>query len=395
MNPRRILVFDAAASGHHGEFLENLIAGADLDDLRSLFFLCHPELEKRLVLAQKSRGLECNILPLTETEIDYFDSAKGIFELGKRQLEVLSRHVDKIEPSEILLMHMNFHQYALRSWQLPKGVSVRGILLNPYTPTDRAHGFRAKAFAFLTGIRKRIQFCLMLQNKAIEKIFLLNDPRMAMCLNEWHHKRPVFGSICDPIPASSPVSDPTVNRGSYTLLLAGSLAPRKGCIEALLAFAELGKATDRRISLRIVGRFRSEEPLFRRRACELVDSINLLASHLDVRLEEGFVEDDVLSREFANADCILVPYLEFYGSSGMIGHACRYRKPILACRDGLIGEIVRDRSLGICIDPRDRKGFSQRMLRMLEDDFVYDAPAAEAYVSQACYRKFASSLLRK
>lgn len=395
---RKILFFDAAASGHHGEFLENVIFGLSAADSEHSTILAHPELEPRLSAFRAAVGSKIQLIFLKADEVGHLEQARGIIQIGKRQLVVLSRYLQALGVRRVVLMHMNLHQYALHAWRVPSGAEVVGLLLNPYTPMDRAHGLKAKCFAAITGLRKRLQFMLLLRNQSISKIFLLNDTRMAEQLNRWYPRRKVFASIPDPLPASCPALEkeaPTSLERPFTFLLAGSMAPRKGVLEVLEALISLRGWLDQPICLRLVGRFRREASGYKEQVLSGIRELEKgeAGSRIHVYIEDAFIDNASLSREFSEADCVLTPYLEFYGSSGMVGHACRYQKPLLGCLDGLLGELIRDRKLGLCVDPRDAKHFAATMLRIILGDYAYDKQAANDYVAAADPVRFAQLLI--
>lgn len=394
----RLLFFDAAASGHHGEFLENVICGLPREVAQDALILAHLSLRERLGNCKERCESGITLSFLSEEDLEYLRAARGIVQIGRRQLEVLRRHLEAAQVDHVVLMHMNLHQYAIHSWSPPEGVTISGILLNPYTSVERAWGLRAKLFAAMTGLRKRLQFVLMLRNPQIKRIFLLNDPRMAECLNRWHPSRPVFASIPDPLPTLAPKAGPpeNVQKGEdapFRFLLAGSMAPRKGCLEVLHALALLAKDCSRPVELRIIGRFREEKPDYRAQVFAEAARLGAASSRIRVYFEDSFVSDARISGEFAQADCVLVPYLEFYGSSGIIGHACRYFKPLLACHDGLIGEIVREEKLGICVNPRQTKAFAAAMQAIISGHSPYDPKSAARYVAAADHANFAKGLI--
>ena len=397
-NQPHILIFDAAASGHHGEFLENLICGLSTKGAEHVRILGHPDLKRRLVACLQSAHCKIHLDFLTVEQVDYLQSAKGIVQIGRRQLEVLDHYIDE-KVTQVVLMHMNLHQYALHRWRVPTSVEVVGILLNPYTPQDRAYGLKAKCFAVVTGLRKHLQFMLLLRNKAISKVYLLNDARMANYLNRCHPRRAVFTSIPDPLPALCPVLESVEaeeRKHPFTFLLAGSMAPRKGCVEALEALLCLSGQLERPITLQMLGRFREEAGAYREQVMLRVRKLQQ-QSHgagICVEVEDAYIDNETLSRAFAESDCVLAPYLEFYGSSGMIGHACRYQKPLLACRDGLLGELVREKKLGLCVNPRNREEFAKAIIKMVNGDYEYDVSMAESYVSEASAQYFANKLLK-
>lgn len=393
-----ILIFDASASGHHGEFLENLICGLSTKESKHVRILSHPDLKGRLFACRQSAQSEIRLDFLTVEEVNYINSAKVIVQIGCRQLRVLDRYIDE-KVTRVVLMHMNLHQYALHHWRLPPSVQVVGVLLNPYTPQDRAYGLKGKFFAVVTGLRKHLQFALMLRNKAISKVYLLNDVRMAEYLNRCHPRRAVFTSVPDPLPALCPVLESVEieeRKRPFRFLLAGSMAPRKGCIEALEALLCLSGRVERPITLQILGRFREEAGAYREQVMLRVRKLQQQGDRAGIRvqIEDAFIDNESLSRAFLESSCVLAPYLEFYGSSGMLGHACRYKKPLLACRDGLLGELVREKKLGLCVNPRNRQEFAKAIIKIVNGDYEYDVSMAESYVAEASAQCFVEKLLK-
>jgi hypothetical protein len=67
------------------------------------------------------------------------------------------------------------------------------------------------------------------------------------------------------------------------------------------------------------------------------------------------VFDEFCSYEFLNnlcyiADWILIPYTNPNQSSGVIGYAGYFHKPVIGPRQGLLGQLIRDYHLGICLE---------------------------------------------
>ena len=174
-----ILLFDAAATGHHGEFLENMIYGIPQASSRACIVLTHPDLKSRLEAAKVDSGSEIRLNYLGTSELDSLNGAKSLFERGRLELEIVEDACAEFGVKQILLMHMNVHQYALRTGLRKKEISIRGILLNPYTPLRRAYTLKQKLFAGITALRKRFQFRLMFCNPQIDQVFVLNDARVA------------------------------------------------------------------------------------------------------------------------------------------------------------------------------------------------------------------------
>jgi glycosyltransferase involved in cell wall biosynthesis len=396
MSSQKVLFFDAAAGGHHGEYFENLIAGFTAEQAERSILVVHPALEESLTIWKKTTNSPIFIQFMTSMEIHYMVAAKNIMQLGRRQLEVLESYIEKFEVSSVCLMHLNLHQYALGGWQPPRAVKIAGILFNPYAPAWRSFGIKAKARAFITRLRKRLQFFLMLRNTSIYRIYLLNDDRINNLLNSWYPSRRVFETLVDPLPAALGEVSPAVNKGEgvYTFLLAGSMAERKGCLEALEAFRTLMPQCAHQVELRLVGGFRPDSQDYKVKVSEKIDILNKEFPQLFVELVDEHVSFKTLDREFANADCILAPYLNFYGSSGVLGHACRHNKPMITCRNGLLGELVTSMKIGLVVEPSDAELFAKAIHRLIKNELQYNVETARDYCRSANHVEFASTLIR-
>ena len=60
----------------------------------------------------------------------------------------------------------------------------------------------------------------------------------------------------------------------------------------------------------------------------------------------AFCDYSFLGELCFECDAILAPYLDSARSSGIIGHASQYHKPIIAPSSGLIGRLVKKYKLG-------------------------------------------------
>lgn len=392
-----ILFFDAAPGGHHGEFLENVIYGIPENVASAAVILAHPDLESRLEAAKHECASPISLEYLSGAQLDLLNATKSLFQRGRLELEIAEAGCAKWGAQRIFLMHMNIHQIALSYCFRQPGMSVRGVLLNPYTPMRRAHTLKQKFSALITGVRKRIQLHVMLLNPRVDKVFVLNDARLAKDLNFGFFKRRPFASVVDPIPAIVSHSD-SQSRGlversdRFTFLLFGSLDPRKGALETLRAMEQLSEDELAKIRIRIVGRLRADDD-YRTSLMAAVASLRSRSPIVCIELEDRFASLDEMQLEFTQADCILIPYVNFYGSSGVLGHACRFLRPVIACQIGLIGELVRELKIGHTTNPCDPSAYSQVIRRVLQGDLIFDEVAAKGYQESANYKVFSETLV--
>lgn len=393
-----ILFFDPASGGHHCEFLENMIYGISPAFSGDYSVLTHPDLRLRLEAAKVDNESEIHLNYLGIAELDSLNGANSLFERGRLELKIVEDACAKFGVKQVLLMHMNVHQYALITRLRKKGISVRGILLNPYTPLRRAHTWKQKVFTVITSLRKRLQFRLMFCNPQIDRVFVLNDARVAEELNRSYPIRRPFVSVVDPVPAvvsRSGVLDESelYKSARYTFILLGSMAPRKGCLKVLRAMQQMTVDELSQIRLRLVGKFRVEEVDYRSDLLSTIQDLQSKCSEVDIEVEDRYIDFSEMNAELLSADCVLVPYIGFYGSSGILGHACRVGKPVISCDEGLIGELVRELELGLTVNPKDLDALCGCLRIAQTRKIPFNIEAARKYVEDADYKNFSNTLI--
>jgi glycosyltransferase involved in cell wall biosynthesis len=393
-----LLFFDAAPTGHHGEFFENLVYGMPSQIAQGSVILAHPDLKLRLEAAKGDCGSEIRLDYLGTAQLDSLNGAKSLFERGRMELKIVEDACVEFGVKQIFLMHMNVHQYALRTGLRKQGISVRGILLNPYTPLRRAYTWKQKLFAGITALRKRFQFRLMFSNPQIDRVFVLNDARVAEELNRSYPRRRPFASVVDPVPAMvlrcGVLVESSVSRSArYTFLFLGSMAPRKGCLEVLRAMQQMTVDELSQIRLRFVGKFRAEATAYRSEVFNAIGNLKEKCPAIDIEVEDRYIDFSEMDAELMVADCVLAPYLGFFGSSGILGHACRVEKPMIACEEGLLGELVRELEVGLTVNPRDSGALANCLRVALKGELPGNTVAAARYTKAADYRKFSETLI--
>ena len=136
---------------------------------------------------------------------------------------------------------------------------------------------------------------------------------------------------------------PTLSQGQTIHLLFGSLREAKGVRPALKAFHQLNDADARTASLHILGRTRAE---IAESLPKLVDALRIQQPKLHVHFEDRYLSEPELSAALHHSDVILAPYLRTEGSSGVLGHAARYKRPVIGPSTGLIGQLIETYGLG-------------------------------------------------
>lgn len=393
-----MVFFDAISTGHHGEYIENLLVGLPEAILPRSVFVIHPALRERCEACMAETRRWAKIDYLTNEQVQQVDYAwsRGAISLGRLEWRLARSYATKHRAGWLLLLYMNRMQLPLIGGWHRREPRVRGILFNPLSVQEvRTKGTRRWKPSWRRW-RKLLQLYGILRNPSIDRIFYLNNRPLAEWCNRVFRRRGCFDSVCDPIPwaAATHVPKAPVERREdprRQLLLFGSLEPRKGITELLRAIASLAPDIGSRARLRIVGRVLPGKGNIEQWR-ELAGLANR-ASGMEIEVVEGFLSYEDLAAEVRTCDYVLAPYLGSHGSSGVLGHACLHRKPLLACAGGQIGAAVREGKLGLTFDPRDRQQFADTLRRAILHGVDVDAARMVAYVQQADYRAFAQKLV--
>ena len=394
------LFFDAKATGHHGEFLENIISGLSNKDSTNSLIVCNPLLVDRLNQCKLENNSTIKIKPLKISEMSLIESAQNQIQRGSRELKVLERYLIESGATALVLMDMNIHQLALSSWKYSKKnpISISGILFNHLNPPERKTLEKKSIKGYLTCLRKKLQMFLLLRNQSIKSVFILNDRGAVDYMNGWSFSRNVFRFLIDPIPAG--MRDINVSKEKpesnkqFNFIMLGAISPRKGCLEVIKALKHANFPNGMNVSLHLMGAFSKEYPEYEELLLSEIEALKLTRMDVQVELKNEFIDNEAFCQEISDSDCVLATYMGFFGSSGMIGHACRYQKPLIVSCDGLIGIIVESKQLGLCVNSCDIDALAITIEKMIRSDFEYSQLNAKTYYENASHFEFARNLTR-
>jgi glycosyltransferase involved in cell wall biosynthesis len=140
--------------------------------------------------------------------------------------------------------------------------------------------------------------------------------------------------------------------GRRRLLAFGHVRPYKGIPDLLRALALLPD-----VSLDVVGRIDTNERVLH----SLVGRLRIADR---VGFDNRYVPDHELSRVFAAADAVVVPYRQA-SQSGVVQLAYAFGRPVIATRVGGLGESVIEGLTGAVVPPRDPVELARGIDRVL------------------------------
>lgn len=361
MKKQLILFYDQHISGHHLAYIHHLIVYSRRDSQRDVVFAIRQEAID--VFAKDApKCVRFIAAPLVTTG----SVAKNSAEEGKW----LTRVIQQEKITDLFFLNFNPYQQIVCTGSFYKlNCRLHGILFSPphrLTPSpDRP--IREKISQFLRRNRKYLQLRWAMRNPHLTNLLILDDEEGAHQLNRLGTTN--FMMLSDPIEQATLAESGKLAYellpGSKLLLAFGSIGPRKNLGNIIRSLQDCG---DEKITLLIVGKGKPD----------YVAGLEVLARAYDdndsvrVIIENRFVNDDEMETLFAAADGIVMVYLNFYGSSGVLGRAAKYATPVLVANEGLIFALTQRYRLGVAVagDPISiGKGIEQLFAESLSDGY--------------------------
>jgi len=345
-----IIIFDIEITGHHSEYIKHLvnyISDIKLDD--NFTFIVHPEFNNTFPTIFNKAENNKNIRFIEISHYEHARVKRSNFLLRSFQIySLMNKYAKNNEAQIVYLMVMNIFQLSLLF--VRPNYQIKGILFQPFARMDK-NTLKDKIKYF----RKIIQTWLLVHNKKIECIFVLNDSETENFFNEKFNTT-IFKTLPDPIPELNSLPDFNVrdtfniNKERKIYLHFGSLSKRKGIMEILDSFNHLGQENISNIALLVIGK------ASRQMEQDIKSKISLVKQEYPQAIiiyKNKFIADTMMKSFFEQCDFVLIPYKNIESSSGVLGHAISAGKPVIATNKGLLGNIVAKNSFGILLNNVD------------------------------------------
>ena len=75
--------------------------------------------------------------------------------------------------------------------------------------------------------------------------------------------------------------------------------------------------------------------------------LDIVKNKCQIVLYNEYCSKSFMADLFESSDCIVLPYEVTAQSSGLIGYAAHFRKPVIGPKTGLVGKLIRKYRLGI------------------------------------------------
>ena len=313
------MIFDINLSGHHLEYIHHIHAGAVRKKEEKYIFYLPLEFQekKKLYNWESSDNVEFRFF--SQQEINtctrsniYVNAWRTSILLKKKILETKCDKVLLISFVELLIF------IALL---LPSKVKVSGIIYSIYLYNKAQMRISRRLLEF-------IRYQVAVKSKCIERMLILNDSYSVNRLNKIYSTNK-FQILVDPVP--------NVDFSKLKNLREELHIPANDKI--YVHFGGLARRT-----FIFAGKIYDEIK---------VDFQTLLAKarkNANILVFDRFCSYEYLYDLCFTADIILTPYHLTNLSSGLLGYASLFHKPVIGPSDGLIGQLIKNYGLGTTIN---------------------------------------------
>ncbi len=395
----RLLLFDLYHRGHHGQHIRVLLDYWTQHDLPGQLdivvsqALCarFPELVETAAAAPGA-----TIHPVEEVGLREKTGRMAVLQNDRHIGRLLRRAVAQHRPDHAMLMYFDHLQFSLATGlRFGFPVQFSGTYFRPSFYYRQQDESPASVRTVLDDLQKQTLLRLALRNPHIDTLFTL-DPYAVAPIERLGTGTCVV-HLPEPFEADMPQGDAPehtrrrlgVEEGREVLLLFGSLDVRKGVLELLDALQALPETLARRACLVMAGEMDAGRAEMLEAIAALRQQGALQVVHLD-----AFVSDEEMHNLFRTAALVLLPYQHHVGSSGVAVRAAAAGVPVLGPRYGMLGTLIRDRTLGLSVDTTQPAALAHGLAQFLDvaAPYPFDVSSAQAYAAANTEQAMASTV---
>ncbi len=360
-----ILIYESATYGHRIEFVEYLndyFLENDISD--NITVLVHHFSLEHIF----NRSIKfCNkpnirFMPIEQEWQTKFDKEKNTLKRVTQESIYLKQILTKGNYDEIIFLEIDTYRLMVGFWAFStlSKLSVKGIVFKQYIqePFKLSNAGRY--------IRKLIQSFVLLTFKKLT-IFILNDKKSIQKLNNIYGTRTKFVYLPDPIKKRTyntiNIKEKyNISESKEILLVVGGLQPRKNILNIIKSVDMLSAPLKKKTCLLIMGECYDSNYLI-----QINEAISK-AQNTDIIFENAYITFDEMESALSIAKMVFLVYSDFYCSSGIIGNAAKHLKPVIACKNGVIGRITNEYQLGYTVDPQNVSEISHAIEKIMSTD---------------------------
>lgn len=348
----RILIFTPRTAGHHLEYLHHLYDGAKNKLENNYFFLVPNSFKEVKNELEWETAPNIEFIYLTEKESIKCNTG-NYFSSSYRKCTTLKKYILNYQITHVILITL-VHYLPFLPLILPKKVKVSGIIYRLYL-------YEWKSLPFIKKIKDVLEMYITAKSNMVEKGYILNDSSAACYYNKLF-KTTKFVPLADPIQKSNYIpqcikKSLNISNDKYVYLHFGGMTKRKGTLVILDSIERMSKNDRNKFVFIFAGHIRSDIK------SQFYNKYETLKSDTNLILFDEFCSYEKLMDLCYSCNAILIPYENTSFSSGVLGYAALFNKPVIGPADGLLGKLIRRNKLGITINEINSANLAHKILQ--------------------------------
>lgn len=345
------IIFNDKLEGHNLEFINHIYNYSANDKKNEYIFIIPKEFESLKDNYSWKEGSNSTFQFIRIEDILRLEKVhNNLIKYGWRISKLLGNLQKKNNADEIILINLApfipFLPFFLKG-----KVKVKGII---YSISLYSNSKKKKIIDWF-------RYKVAVSSKNFSDIFILNDSKSSAEYNRIF-KTEKFKYLPDPIPDISkiPVKDLReelcIPKENKIFLHFGALDRRKGTLEILEAINLIPKDFKGTFIFggKVKDTIKEEYEALTQKLINQGRSIILL---------NEFVSEKTMCSLYYTSDCILIPYLNTQHSSGVLGYAAFFNKPVIGPSEGLIGRLIKNYKLGYLLDKINQNTLSNILIQ--------------------------------
>jgi glycosyltransferase involved in cell wall biosynthesis len=357
------MLFDLEFTGHHANYIRHFVNFWKIQQSeKHLTIVVSPEFIQRhtaifdLALSEKGQS-HMSFQSISPQEAESLQASTRIHRALRRLKEwkLLCKYAKLVGADHCLVMFIDKLQLPIiLGFQPPCPIS--GIYFQPSFHYKDFHENASKhktgfySDSYIKDLRDFLFLHRSAQNSKLKQLFVLDPFVVDFIQNKYKKLKCTY--LPDPIEPYKPkesffqVSSHSIEEDRIAFLIFGFLDERKGITKFLEAIDTLPVETCKKICLILAGQLESSMVSY------LPQRLEYLAKTKEVQFicDFEYISEEKIYSYFQMADIILAIYQNHLGMSGILLTAAAMQKPVLCQSYGLMGQLVRERNLGLDVD---------------------------------------------
>ncbi|SEM55696.1 Glycosyltransferase involved in cell wall bisynthesis [Prevotella sp. ne3005] len=329
------LIHSQTIGGHQLEYLHHLYLGA-LERPSDRFFFAVPS--RFTIDSAKLEWPEAeHIQILVMNPEDEVPSDCGLLSKGWRNSKTIRKYVRQYHVTDVVVITLMEYLPFLPLF-LHRRVRVCGIIYRIYL-YEWQHESRLMRW------QDAFKYFLLSRFRVFHRVLMCNDSVSAHYLNRLFHTTK-FRYMPDPVGALQGYAGRSIreelgiSQSDKVFLHPGSMNCYKNTLGILRALYSMDRSDLQNMVFIFAGQVKKD----------IKEDFEFLYKKVNTKVHlvllEGYLPFEKMADLFETCDYVLIPYLAKGQSSGIVGHAVYYGKPVIVVGKGVIGKIVRKWRLG-------------------------------------------------